>query len=61
MDDFMLEQIHDIERTVTKSMSGDKRAIIELYTFMPSLFERGKRTYTILEPHLYETNKIGMG
>jgi len=48
--------IYMIEKIVTKAMSGDKRAIIELYVFMPELFKRGTKTYTILEPLLYDAN-----
>lgn len=52
------EQIYFIESLVTKAMKGDRRAIRDLYVFMPSLFERGTRTYTILEPYLYDSNNM---
>jgi len=52
-----LRYLYMIEKIVTKAMNGDKRAIIELYVFMPELFIRGTKPYTILEPLLYNANK----
>ncbi len=53
-----LEHIYFIEKIVTKAMKGCKRAIKELYVFMPELFERGTRSNTILEPLLYKADNF---
>jgi hypothetical protein len=53
-----LKELYFIEKIVTKAMKGCKRSIRELYVFMPSLFERGTRSYTILEPFLYDADNF---
>ena len=58
MDGYKIGRIHFVEKIVTKAMNGCKRSIIELYMIMPELFIKGTRTYTILEPKLYEANKV---
>lgn len=55
---FKLNQLIHIEKLVTKTMKGCKRSVIELYMIMPELFERGTRSYTILEPKLHKANNI---
>ena len=58
LDSFKLQQIYIAEEMTTKAMNGCKRSIRELYMIMPSLFEQGTRTLTILEPFLYEANEM---
>ena len=58
LDPFKLEQIYQTEKIVTKALKGDRRAIIELFVTMPSLFQRGTRTNTILDPYLYQANEM---
>lgn len=55
-----LKKLYKIERLVTRSMNGDKKAVKQLRGIMPSLFKRGTKTYTILEPFWYEANKVRM-
>lgn len=58
MDNTKLAKIYFIEEIVTKAMNGDKRSAIELYMLMPELFIRGTRSNTILDPLIYEANKM---
>lgn len=58
MEDYKLSYLHMIERTVTKAMNGCKRSAIELYVMMPELFIKGTKSYTILEPLIYEANQM---
>lgn len=58
MDDYTLEKIYMVEATVTKAMNGCKRAAIELYMIMPELFLKGTKSFTILEPLIYEANQL---
>jgi len=58
LDNQKLAHIYFIEKIVTEAMNGCKRSIVELYVLMPELFTRGTRSYTILEPLLYEANKV---
>lgn len=58
MDDYTLSKIYMVEEIVTKAMNGCKRAAIELYVMMPELFIKGTKSYTILEPLVYEANEL---
>lgn len=58
MDGYKLSKVYMIEELITKAMNGCKRSAIELYMIMPELFLRGTRPYTILEPLIYEANKM---
>ena len=55
---YELERIYMIEKMVTDTLNGERRAVGELHTLMPELFIRGTKTYTILEPFLHESEKI---
>lgn len=47
-----------LEKLVTDTLKGNRRAAIELYMFAPFLFKQGTRTYTVLEPFLYNANEM---
>lgn len=59
LDDYKLSLIYKVEDLVTKTMNGCKRSAIELYVTMPELFLKGTKSFTILEPKLYEANEVG--
>ena len=58
IDAFELERIYETERLATNALNGDKRAIVDLYICHPELFLDGTKTFTVLEPLLYEANEL---